>query len=99
MASPAPRDVWHHTQQISNAVRHAGRRPHWHVCLVSCFSCGPDAEMYHVFRRELSGQAFCYLEIDSHTAHAGIETRIGAFLDIVELRARRGDLARADPGG
>ena len=87
-ASLRPRDVWHYTQQISNAVRHSRENPCWHVCLVSCFSCGPDAEMYHLFRRELSGQTFCYLEIDSHTAHAGIETRVGAFLDIVELRGR-----------
>ena len=35
------------------------------------------------------GRPFCYLEIDSHTAHAGIETRVGAFLDIVEASRRR----------
>ena len=80
------RDVWHFTQQISNAVAHAKGNPNLGICLVSCFSCGPDAVMYHYVRRELAGQAFCYLEIDSHTAHAGFETRVGAFLDIVEKR-------------
>ena len=45
--------------------------------------------MYHWIRQELEGRTFCYLEIDSHTAHAGFETRVGAFLDIVEERRRK----------
>lgn len=47
--------------------------------------------MYHHFRQELTGNTFCYLEIDSHTAHAGFETRVGAFLDIIEERRRKTD--------
>ena len=43
----------------------------------------------HRLRHELEGRPFCFLEIDSHTAHAGIETRVGAFLDIVEASRRR----------
>jgi predicted CoA-substrate-specific enzyme activase len=83
------RDVWYFTQQISNAVAHANRAPNVYICLVSCFSCGPDASMYHYFRQELAGRTFCYLEIDSHTAHAGFETRVGAFLDIIEDQRRK----------
>jgi predicted CoA-substrate-specific enzyme activase len=84
-----PRDVWHYTQQISNALAHVQNNPNFYVCLVSCFSCGPDSSMYHFFRQELAGRTFCYLEIDSHTAHAGFETRVGAFLDIIEEQRRR----------
>ncbi|RJP26704.1 MAG: hypothetical protein C4520_00220 [Candidatus Abyssobacteria bacterium SURF_5] len=83
------RDVWHFTQQISNAVAHANKAENVSICLVSCFSCGPDASMYHYYRQELAGSTFCYLELDSHTAHAGFETRVGAFLDIVEERRRK----------
>lgn len=79
-----PGDPWHFTQQISNAVSHAKKSRHLFICFVSCFSCGPDAIMYHYIRRELTSHIFCYLEIDSHTAHAGFETRISAFLDIIE---------------
>nr|WP_092074916.1 acyl-CoA dehydratase activase [Dendrosporobacter quercicolus]NSL49818.1 hypothetical protein [Dendrosporobacter quercicolus DSM 1736]SDN20785.1 CoA-substrate-specific enzyme activase, putative [Dendrosporobacter quercicolus] len=81
--------VWYFTRQIINAIHYAKQFPHLFVCLVSCFSCIPDASMYHLFRRELAGEVFCYLEIDSHTAHAGFETRVGAFLDIVELNGRK----------
>lgn len=82
-------NVWHYTSQVMNAITYSKKYPNLYVCLFSCFSCGPDAVMYHVIRKELAGKAFCYLEIDSHTAHAGIETRIGAFLDIIEEKVRR----------
>jgi predicted nucleotide-binding protein (sugar kinase/HSP70/actin superfamily) len=49
--------------------------------------------MYHFFRQALTGETFCYLEIDSHTAHAGFETRISAFLDIIEERRRHPEQA------
>ncbi len=80
------RNVWGYTQQIDNAVQYVKNNPNLYICLVSCFSCGPDGNMYHKFRHDLSGNTFCYLEIDSHTAHAGFETRVGAFLDIIEER-------------
>ncbi|HNV48188.1 MAG TPA: acyl-CoA dehydratase activase [Spirochaetota bacterium] len=82
------RNVWHYGQQILNAIEHVKRKPSLHICLVSCFSCFPDASIYHLVRTELSGHTFCYLEVDSHTAHAGFETRVGAFLDIIEERER-----------
>ena len=78
------RNAWHYTQQMSNAVDFAKKFPNTYICMVSCFSCGPDGTMYHNFRQELAGTTFCYLEIDSHTAHAGFETRVEAFLDIIE---------------
>lgn len=82
------RNAWHYTQQMNNAVDFARKHPNAYICLVSCFSCGPDGTMYHNFRQKLAGTTFCYLEIDSHTAHAGFETRVGAFLDIIETQAR-----------
>jgi predicted CoA-substrate-specific enzyme activase len=85
------RNVWHYTQTAMAAVEYARSHSDRYVCDISCFSCGPDAIIHHRLRRELEGQPFCFLEIDSHTAHAGIETRVGAFLDIIEdiVEARR----------
>ena len=83
-----PRNVWHYTQQMMDAVAYVKKFPNLYLCFVSCFSCGPDASIYHLIREEMAGNTFCYLEIDSHTAHAGFETRVGAFLDIIEERRR-----------
>ncbi len=85
------RNVWGFTQEINNAVKYVKKYPNLYICFVSCFSCGPDSIMYHHYRQQLEGHTFCYLEIDSHTAHAGFETRVGAFLDIIEERHRRLD--------
>ena len=80
------RNVWGFTQEINNAIKYVKKYPNLYICFVSCFSCGPDGTMYHHYRQQLEGHTFCYLEIDSHTAHAGFETRVGAFLDIIEER-------------
>ena len=83
------RNVWHYTQDVMSAVEYARSHGNRWVCNISCFSCGPDAITQHRLRHELEGRPFCFLEIDSHTAHAGIETRVGAFLDIIEASRRR----------
>ena len=82
-------NVWHYTQNVIAAAEYARCHDGRYICNLSCFSCGPDAIIQHRLRRELEGQPFCFLEIDSHTADAGIETRIGAFLDIIEASRRR----------
>lgn len=82
-------NAWHFTQQITKAIAYAKKYSNIYICLVSCFSCIPDSSMQHIYRSELAGEAFCYLEIDSHTAHAGFETRVGAFLDILELNEQK----------
>ena len=84
-----PRNVWHYTQQLTNALAYVKKFPNLYLSFVSCFSCGPDASIYYLIREELAGDTFCYLEIDSHTAHAGFETRVGAFLDIIGERRRQ----------
>lgn len=84
-----PENMWYAAQQMTNAAWYTKAHPNMHLCMISCFSCAPDASAYHVLRHELQGDTFCYLEIDSHTAHAGFDTRIGAFLDIVEAKKRK----------
>jgi predicted CoA-substrate-specific enzyme activase len=84
-----PGDVWYFAAQVMNAIEYVKKYPSMNLCLFSCFSCIPDASMYHLVRKEIAGNVFCYLEIDSHTAHAGIETRVGAFLDIIEEKLRQ----------
>lgn len=86
---PNERNVWHYTQQAMAAVEYARCRSDGYICNLSCFSCGPDAIAQHRLRRELEERPFCLLEVDSHTAHAGIETRVGAFLDIIETNRQQ----------
>jgi predicted CoA-substrate-specific enzyme activase len=50
---------------------------------ITNFSCGPDSFLIGYFRDMMGRKPSLTLELDSHTADAGLETRIEAFLDIV----------------
>jgi len=45
--------------------------------------CGPDSFIIGYFREIMGRKPSLTLELDSHTADAGLETRVEAFLDIV----------------
>ncbi|NQV15321.1 activase, partial [bacterium] len=51
--------------------------------LITNFSCGPDSFIVGYFRDIMGTKPSLTLELDNHTADAGLETRIEAFLDIV----------------
>ena len=51
---------------------------------ISNFSCGPDSFLLGYFREIMGEKPSLTLEVDSHTADAGVNTRIDAFIDIVE---------------
>ncbi|MCK4577688.1 MAG: activase, partial [Candidatus Marinimicrobia bacterium] len=50
---------------------------------ITNFSCGPDSFVLGYFKNILGRKPSLILELDNHTADAGIETRIEAFLDII----------------
>jgi predicted nucleotide-binding protein (sugar kinase/HSP70/actin superfamily) len=45
------------------------------------FRCGPDSFLAHFVHEEMAGKPFMELEIDEHSADAGMITRYEAFLD------------------
>ena len=75
---------WGTGQQILKAARYVARRPQLFATYVTNFSCGPDSFLIGYFRDIMARKPSLTLELDSHTADAGIETRIEAFLDIVQ---------------
>jgi predicted CoA-substrate-specific enzyme activase len=68
---------------------------------ITNFSCGPDSFLIGYFRDVMGRKPSLTLELDSHTADAGLETRIEAFLDIVNAYRRLGSRIRIerDEGG
>ena len=50
---------------------------------ITNFSCAPDSMLLNTFRKIMDNKPSLTLELDSHSADAGINTRIDAFLDIV----------------
>jgi predicted CoA-substrate-specific enzyme activase len=97
---------WHFGNIIMNAVATAKRYPNLFILYVSNFSCTIDAFTHSLLSSELGAKPYLMLEIDAHSGDAGIQTRLEAFLDIVEnyreLRTRMAQpfrAARLGPGG
>ena len=93
-AGPGP-TVWHFANQILNAASLAKRHPNLFLLSISNFSCTIDAFTHSLLASELESKPYLILEIDAHTADAGVQTRLEAFLDIVQnYRAAQPSFAR-----
>ncbi len=79
-----PNMYWWYGQQDLKAAVQVRDRPELFACFVTNFSCAPDSFILHFNRWIYGSKPFLTLELDSHTADAGIDTRIEAFLDIIE---------------
>ena len=68
---------------IMKASRLVKRHSQLFGTYITNFSCGPDSFVVGYFREIMGRKPSLTLELDSHTADAGLETRVEAFLDIV----------------
>jgi predicted CoA-substrate-specific enzyme activase len=79
-----PNMYWYYGQQDMKGLDRVRSIPNLYATWISNFSCAPDSFMLHYLRWMMGRKPYLVLEIDSHTADAGLDTRIEAFLDIVE---------------
>jgi predicted CoA-substrate-specific enzyme activase len=74
---------WGMGQRILQAARKVKKHPQLFGVYITNFSCGPDSFILGYFRDVMGRKPSLTLELDSHTADAGLETRIEAFIDII----------------
>ncbi len=72
---------WPNGQKIIAAAQHVAKTDGLYAVYLSNFRCGPDSFLWHYVTEELKGKPFLHLEVDEHSADAGMVTRIEAFLD------------------
>ncbi|MCP4642410.1 MAG: activase [bacterium] len=92
---------WAQGRQILKAAQFTKRHPQLFGTYITNFSCGPDSFLLGYVRDIMGRKPSLTLELDNHTADAGIETRIEAFLDIVghyRDRDERMEVSAADNG-
>jgi predicted nucleotide-binding protein (sugar kinase/HSP70/actin superfamily) len=80
---------WRHGQRLMKAAKFIGATPRLSAIYVTNFGCGPDSFLLRYFGHELGQKPFLQIEIDEHSADAGIMTRCEAFLDT--LNGHHGD--------
>lgn len=83
---------WGLGKQILRSARFVKENNQLYGVFITNFSCGPDSFLITYFRDIMGSKPSLTLELDSHSADAGINTRIEAALDIIksnrELRKR-----------
>ena len=83
-----PNNYWYYGQQNMKAVKQVKNIDNMYLSWVSNFSCAPDSFLLHYVRWLMGHKPYLVLEVDSHTADAGLDTRVEAFLDIIESYRR-----------
>jgi predicted CoA-substrate-specific enzyme activase len=72
---------WRSGQDILAAATLVRDDPRLQAVYVTNFNCGPDSFVSGFFRRIMGDKPYLELEIDEHTADAGVLTRCEAFLE------------------
>ncbi len=82
---------WGTGRQILKTAHYVKNHPQLYASYITNFSCGPDSFIITYFRNIMGSKPSLTLELDSHSADAGLNTRIEAFLDIVRSYRQLGD--------
>jgi len=77
---------WRSGQNILKAAEIIKDNPKLFALYIGNFSCGPDSFIHRYFNETMAGKPFLQIEIDEHSADAGVITRCEAFLDSISSR-------------
>jgi len=75
---------WYSGNQILSSARFVKNHKQLYGVYITNYSCGPDSFIITYFRRIMGDKPSLTLELDSHSADVGIETRIDAAIDIIK---------------
>jgi predicted CoA-substrate-specific enzyme activase len=78
---------WPNGQKILAGARMVASDKRLHAVYITNFRCGPDSFLSHYVRKEMRGKPYLQLEVDEHSADAGMITRCEAFLDSLKGEA------------
>jgi len=75
---------WGMGQKILAAAEFVRKRKNLFAFFITNFSCGPDSFVLDYFRKTMGSKPSLTIELDQHTADAGVDTRIEAAVDIMK---------------
>jgi predicted CoA-substrate-specific enzyme activase len=75
---------WFTGDQILKGARFVKEHPQLFGTYITNYSCGPDSFIIPYFRKIMGRKPSLTLELDSHSADVGVDTRIDAALDIIK---------------
>ncbi|MBN1648673.1 MAG: hypothetical protein JW874_11630 [Spirochaetales bacterium] len=87
---------WGMGETIVKGGKFISKHPNLFGVYITNFSCGPDSFVVNYFRKEQGRKPSLTLELDNHTADAGLDTRIEAFIDVVKTYREQQKYAGAE---
>ncbi|MCS7199305.1 MAG: acyl-CoA dehydratase activase [Caldimicrobium sp.] len=85
---------WEYGQRFLLAAHYLRKTSNLFPIYFTNFSCGPDSFIAHFFGEFLAGKPFIEIEVDEHSAEAGVVTRLEAFVDSLKGKKRPFELRR-----
>ncbi len=84
-----PNMYWPGGRKILAGARMIAKNEKLYGVYISNFRCGPDSFLHHFVTETLKGKPSIQIEIDEHSADAGLITRLEAFLDSIRKKNRK----------
>lgn len=87
--SDFPNMYWGLGAQILRAAKFIRSRNNFFGLHLTNFSCGADSFMEHFYKHIMQEKPYLILELDEHSAVAGVMTRLEAFRNVIENTMQR----------
>lgn len=84
-----PNMYWPGGRRLMAAAKIVAQNKNMYAVYNSNFRCGPDSFISHFVTEILKGKSSLQIEIDEHSADAGLITRLEAFLDSIRKKGRK----------
>ncbi|MCL2627125.1 MAG: acyl-CoA dehydratase activase [Oscillospiraceae bacterium] len=79
-----PNMYWYYGQEDVKSATLLKNEYNIYLTYITNFSCAPDSFILHYIKWIMGQKPFLVLELDNHSADAGIDTRVEAFLDVID---------------
>jgi len=88
-----PNMYWYYGQEDVKSATLLKKEDNIYLTYITNFSCAPDSFILHYIKWIMGQKPFMVLELDTHSADAGIDTRVEAFLDVIDgYRDKKSDI-------
>ena len=87
--SDFPNMYWGLGAQILRTARYVKSHPNYFGLHLTNFSCGADSFLEHFYKYIMGDKAYLILELDEHSAVAGVMTRLEAYKNVIDNTMRK----------
>jgi len=92
-----PSMYWGLGAQILRTAKRVKEIPNYFGLHLTNFGCGADSFIEHFYKYIMGNKAYLILELDEHSAVAGVMTRLEAFKNVIDNSMMKSDTRREEP--